>query len=28
MTQLLPLADAEMLRLFTQFEKGLYNALL
>jgi hypothetical protein len=28
MTQLLPFADAEVLRLFAQFEKGLYNALV
>jgi methyl acetate hydrolase len=28
MTQLLPFADPEVLRLFAQFEKGLYNALV
>jgi methyl acetate hydrolase len=28
MTQLLPFADAEILRLFAQFERGLYNALV
>jgi methyl acetate hydrolase len=28
MTQLLPFADAEVLRLFARFEKGLYNALV